>query len=80
MLEKGVDKICKKIGEEASETIIAAKNTDKEELIGEICDLTYHVLVLMLDKGITVEEIKRKLGERHKIEGNKKIENKKGEY
>lgn len=80
LLEKGVDKICKKIGEEASETIIAAKNTDKEELIGEICDLTYHVLVLMLDKGITVEDIKRKLGERHKIEGNKKIENKKGEY
>ncbi|MBQ6991518.1 MAG: bifunctional phosphoribosyl-AMP cyclohydrolase/phosphoribosyl-ATP diphosphatase HisIE [Clostridia bacterium] len=80
LLEKGVDKICKKIGEEASETIIAAKNTDKEELIGEISDLAYHVLVLMLDKNITVEDIKMKLSERHKIEGNKKKENKKGEY
>lgn len=80
LLEKGTDKICKKIGEEASETIIAAKNTDKEELIGEISDLAYHVLVLMLDKNITVEDIKRKLSERHKIEGNKKVENKKGEY
>lgn len=80
LLEKGVDKICKKIGEEASETIIAAKNTDKEELIGEISDLAYHVLVLMLDKNITVEDIKMKLSERHKIEGNKKQENKKGKY
>lgn len=80
LLEKGVDKICKKIGEEASETIIAAKNADKEELIGEISDLAYHVLVLMLDKEITVEDIKNKLAQRHKIEGNKKKENKKGEY
>jgi len=80
LLEKGTDKICKKIGEEASETIIAAKNTDTEELIGEISDLAYHILVLMLDKGVTVEDIKKKLSERHKIEGNKKVENKKGEY
>lgn len=80
LLEKGVDKICKKIGEEASETIIAAKNTDKDELIGEISDLAYHVLVLMLDKDVTVEDIKIKLSQRHKIEGNKKVENKKGEY
>lgn len=80
LLEKGTDKICKKIGEEASETIIAAKNTDKEELIGEISDLAYHTLVLMLDKGITVEDIKKKLSERHKVEGNKKVENKRGEY
>ena len=80
LLEKGIDKICKKVGEEAAETIIAAKNTDKNELIGEICDLTYHVLVLMFDRGVTVSEIKRKLSQRHKIEGNKKVENKKGEY
>ena len=78
LLEKGIDKICKKVGEEAAETIIAAKNTDKNELIGEICDLTYHVLVLMFDRGVTVSEIKRKLSQRHKIEGNKKVENKKG--
>lgn len=80
LLEKGVDKICKKIGEEAAETIIAAKNTDKDELIGEISDLVYHVLVLMFDKDVSVADIKRKLSERHKIEGNKKVENKKGEY
>lgn len=80
LLNEGVDKICKKIGEEATETVIAAKNEDKDELIGEISDLAYHVLVLMLDKDIKVEEIERKLGERHKIEGNKKIEHQKGEY
>lgn len=80
LLDKGIDKICKKVGEEASETIIAAKNRDKEELIGEISDLAYHVLVLMFEQNITVEEIKSKLSERHKIEGNKKIENKKGDY
>ena len=80
LLEKGIDKICKKVGEEAAETIIAAKNTDKEELIGEISDLVYHVLVLMFDKDVSVTDIKKKLSERHKIEGNKKVENKKGEY
>lgn len=80
LLEKGIDKICKKVGEEAAETIIAAKNVDKEEVIGEISDLAYHILVLMFNQKITVNEIKQKLSERHKIEGNKKIENKKGEY
>ena len=80
LLEQGIDKICKKVGEESAETIIAAKNTDKEELIGEISDLAYHILVLMFDKGVTVQEIKNKLAKRHKIEGNKKIEHKKGEY
>jgi len=80
LLEKGIDKICKKIGEEASETIISAKNADKEELIGEISDLAYHILVLMYEKNITVEDIKSKLTERHKVEGNKKEENKKGDY
>ena len=80
LLEQGIDKICKKIGEEATETVIAAKNTDKNELIGEISDLVYHVLVLMFDKDITVHDIKNKLADRHKIEGNKKVEHKKGEY
>ena len=51
LLDQGVDKICKKVGEEASETIIAAKNDDKEELIGEISDLFYHVFVLMNNCG-----------------------------
>lgn len=80
LLNEGIDKICKKIGEETAETIIAAKNIDKEELIGEISDLAYHILVLMYEENITVENIKEKLTKRHKIEGNKKIENKKGDY
>lgn len=80
LLEQGIDKICKKVGEEASETIIAAKNNDKEELIGEISDLFYHVLVLMSNQGITVEDIEKKLGERHQITGNKKDFHTRGEY
>lgn len=80
LLNEGLDKICKKVGEESTETIIAAKNTDKDALIGEICDLTYHLLVLMYTKDITVEDIKEKLTERNKIEGNKKANNKKGDY
>ena len=73
LLQKGVDKICKKIGEEDSETIIAAKNDDKDELIGEISDLVYHVLVLMFIKGVTLRDITGKLAERHTIEGNLKL-------
>lgn len=80
LLNEGIDKICKKIGEEASETIIAAKNYNKEELVGEICDLLYHTLVLMFNADINVEDIKLKLNQRHKVEGNKKEKNKKGEY
>lgn len=80
LLEQGIDKICKKVGEEASETIIAAKNNDKEELIGEISDLFYHVYVLMSQQGVTVEDIERKLGERHQVVGNKKEFHKRGDY
>ena len=80
LLTQGVDKICKKVGEEASETIIAAKNNDKEELIGEISDLFYHVFVLMSNQGVTVEDIENKLKERHKITGNKKDFHTRGEY
>lgn len=80
LLDEGTDKICKKIGEEATETVIAAKNNNKEELIGEICDLIYHMEVLMVNRNVTVEEIKVKLTQRHKIERNKKIQNKRGEY
>ena len=80
LLNEGIDKICKKVGEEATETVIAAKNTDKDELIGEICDLIYHVEVLMYDRGVNIYDIKNKLTQRHRIEGNKKIENKRGEY
>jgi len=65
LLNKGIDKICKKIGEEAAETIIAAKNNNKEELTEEIADLTYHLLVLMLAESTTLRDITSKLAERH---------------
>ena len=80
LLDQGVDKIFKKVGEEASETIIAAKNNDKEELIGEISDLFYHVFVLMNNQGVSLEDIENKLKERHKITGNKKEFHTRGEY
>ena len=80
LLDQGTDKICKKIGEEATETVIAAKNENKEELIGEICDLIYHIEVLMINKEVATEDIKKKLTERHKIEENKKVQNVRGEY
>lgn len=80
LLDEGIDKICKKIGEEATETVIAAKNPNKEELIGEISDLAYHTLVLMFKTKVTTQDIQRKLIERHKKQGNKKKKNTKGEY
>ncbi len=80
LLDQGVDKICKKVGEEATETVIAAKNNDKEELIGEISDLFYHVFVLMSNQGINVDDIENKLADRHKITGNKKDFHTRGEY
>lgn len=57
LLDKGIDKICKKIGEEASEVIIAAKNDERHEIIMEISDLLYHTLVLMNIKDISIEEV-----------------------
>ena len=80
LLDEGIDKMCKKVGEEATETVIAAKNENKEDLIGEICDLIYHVEVLMINRGVTTDEIKAKLTERHKVEGNKKKQKVRGEY
>ena len=80
LLDEGIDKICKKIGEEATETVIAAKNADKEEIIGEISDLIYHTLVLMFKSNVSLQDIENKLIERHRIQGNKKEKNIKGEY
>ena len=57
LLNKGTEKICKKVGEEATETVIAACTDKKDELVGEICDLVYHTLVLMQDKGITMQDV-----------------------
>ena len=77
LLDKGVDKICKKIGEESAETIIAAKNGSMEELVEEISDLAYHALVLMFTQGVSPREIRKKLSKRHMVEGNLKASKKK---
>lgn len=66
LFDKGIDKILKKVGEEASEVIIGAKNHDKEELVYEISDLVYHVLVLMAEEKVTPEDIKNQLKSRYK--------------
>ena len=65
MLDQGLDKILKKVGEETSEVIIGAKNKNKEELIYEMCDLIYHSLVLMVSEGITIEDLQKELTKRH---------------
>ncbi len=74
LFQKGTDKILKKIGEECTEVIIAAKADDKPETIYEIADLAYHVMVLMVEKGITLEDIHRELGSRHIIDHKVKQE------
>lgn len=74
LFEKGIDKILKKVGEESTEVIIAAKNNDKEELVNEICDLTYHVLVLMAEQGVELEMVRNELEKRREKIGNKKQE------
>ena len=68
LFQKGVDKILKKIGEECTEVIIAAKAEDRAETIYEIADLAYHVMVLMTEQGISLEEIHRELASRHVID------------
>ncbi len=64
LFDKGIDKILKKVGEESTEIVIAAKNPDKEEIKYEISDFLYHVMVLMVEKGVTWEEITRELAHR----------------
>jgi len=66
LLDSGIDKICKKVGEEAAETIIAAKNNNKHELSEEISDLLYHVMVLMFEQGLSLADIQSKLSRRYK--------------
>ncbi|SDN44224.1 phosphoribosyl-ATP diphosphatase [Acetanaerobacterium elongatum] len=72
LFDKGLDKILKKCGEECSETIIAAKNMDNAETVNEICDLFYHLLVLMAQQGIELSEVEAVLEERRKKIGNLK--------
>ena len=74
LFEKGIDKILKKVGEECTEVIIAGKADDKAETIYEIADLTYHVLVLMVQMGISVEDIRKELAGRHIIDHKVKQE------
>ncbi len=74
LFEKGLDKILKKVGEECTEVIIAAKAEDKAETIYEIADLAYHTMVLMLQNGITLEDIHRELASRHVIDHKVKQE------
>lgn len=74
LFEKGLDKILKKVGEECTEVIIGAKNNDKKETIYEIADLTYHVMVLMIEMGISLEDIHNELASRHVIDHKVKQE------
>ena len=74
LFNKGLDKILKKVGEECTEVIIAAKAEDRAETVYEIADLAYHVMVLMTQQGITLEEIHRELASRHVIDHKVKQE------
>ncbi len=74
LFEKGIDKILKKVGEETTEVIVAGKGGDRGETIYEIADLTYHVMVLMVEMGISLDEIKAELASRHVIDHKVKQE------
>ena len=74
LFEKGIDKILKKVGEECTEVIIAGKANDKKETIYEIADLVYHVMVLMIEMGISLEDIQAELASRHVIDKKVKQE------
>ena len=74
LFEKGIDKILKKVGEECTEVIIAGKADDKAETIYELADLAYHAMVLMVEMGISVEDVHRELGSRHIIDHKVKQE------
>ena len=74
LFEKGIDKILKKVGEECTEVIIAGKANDKAETIYEISDLVYHVMVLMIEMGISLDDIKNELASRHVIDKKVKQE------
>ena len=74
LFSKGIDKILKKVGEESTEVIIAAKADDKKETIYEIADLAYHIMVMMVEMGISVEDVKKELASRHVIDHKVKQE------
>lgn len=66
LFKKGLDRILKKIGEEAGEVIIASKNTDEKELVHEISDLIFHLQVLIVEKNISITKVEEELIKRHK--------------
>lgn len=72
LFEKGIDKILKKCGEECTEMVIAAKNKDNDELANEICDLLYHMLVMMAERGLQWSEVEAILEQRRQKIGNLK--------
>ena len=72
LFEKGIDKILKKVGEECSETIVAAKNGDNSETVYEIADLIYHLMVMMVQQGIELDEVLSELDKRSEKTGNLK--------
>lgn len=74
LFEKGLDKILKKVGEECTEVIIGAKSNDKKETVYEIADLCYHVMVLMIEMGISLDDIRTELASRHIIDHKVKQE------
>ena len=74
LFDKGIDKILKKVGEESTEVIIAAKAEDKAETVYEIADLAYHVMVLMIEAGIDLKDIHKELASRHVIDKKVKQE------
>ena len=74
LFEKGIDKILKKVGEESTEVIIAGKANDKKETIYEIADLTYHIMVMMVEMGISIDEVMSELASRHVIDHKVKQE------
>ena len=76
MFEKGLDKILKKVGEECTEVVIASLSQSKEELVGEIGDLMYHLIVLMVEKGITLDDVNAELEKRSQKTHNLKAERK----
>lgn len=76
LFDKGIDKILKKVGEESTEVIIAAKNENKDEFVGEVCDVMYHLMVLLVEKNVELEDISEELNKRSKKIGNKKEERK----
>ena len=74
LFQKGIDKILKKVGEECTEVIIAGKADDKAETVYELADLAYHAMVLMVQMGISVEDVHRELASRHIIDHKVKQE------